>query len=94
MVPATSVSNLVEVQKHAAHVDDRDSALETVQEPSPLLRIEAAAHVLVNKVEGGCESGLVPGARRDTEAAGTRRRADTAVNEQAAGEREYLFSAK
>lgn len=51
------------MQKHAAHVDDRDSALETVQEPPPLLRVEAAAHVLVNKVEGGFESVVVPRAR-------------------------------
>lgn len=81
-VPATSAPNLVEVQKHAAHVDDRDSTLETVQEPPPLLRVEAAAHVLVNKVEGGFESVVVPRARETPEQRARARRASDARDGQ------------
>ena len=39
------------MQEHTPHVDDSYRALESVQEPSPLFGVEAAAHVFVHEVE-------------------------------------------
>lgn len=44
-------AHLIEMQKHTAHVNDCNGALEPIQEPPPLFRVQAAAHVFVHKVE-------------------------------------------
>lgn len=48
--------HLVQVQKHASHVDSSHVALEPVEESPPFLRVETPAHVFVNEIECRCFS--------------------------------------